>query len=218
MSRPLSTLALLALLTGCSAGPREGVAVGNPGQGMTVQTEPSAEVLRVNGSVDVSELRIVTCDGDAYAILRGVTISAVGRTELPLPADPLCSVEIDFAGPLRLDGELHDGRTFDLELQLDNLIVENDTPFMNRVPLLLVLGPGPWLTAEALGFDEASEAEIDPGDPLHDDLAGLVQTRSFLCEDRDDDGMREPGDRILAWGPDADDTDIPAEPGWQTAP
>lgn len=206
------------LLSACSATPREGVAVGNPGQGLTVQVERSAHVASVQGTLDIAELRALGCDGSTQALLRGVTISASGSTTLPLPADPICGVQLDLAAPVLLQGVFDDERTFELELDVDRVLVESSEPFMNRVALLLVLGPGPWLSPELLGESDDEHFAFGPANPAHDDVAALLADRSFVCEDRDDDGMREEGDRILAWGDDADAEDIPAAPGWQTAP
>ncbi len=204
----------LLLLAACSSGPREGIAVGNPGQGMTVQLEAGNDVTTVQGSLPMGKLTATTCSGVPH-VLTGLTTLEIGRNNLPLPPGELCELTLVPGGPLAAQGRSRRGGTFSIVLDVPEITVVSEGGFRTDVPVLLVLGPGPWLSAEALQIGEDEVRSVQPGDELHDLFADLVRHQSLLCEDLDGDERRESGDRILARGTDLQDTGMVPLSGWQ---
>lgn len=208
-----TSLFLLVLgAAACDGGTYEGIAVGNPGQGMTVQLENGADLAHVEGRMRLSELRTVSCEGAKTRLTGDAELTLKDATTLPVPLGPLCRVELELSEPIELWGTFDNGLAFDLTLDVPDIVVATDTAFTDVTPLLLLLGPGPWLTSTTVGA-RTMPVSVTPDHAMHDTYVAYIGRQSLLCEDHDDDGLREEGDSILARGDAWDDPDIP-EPGW----
>lgn len=204
-------LSLLLVLASCT-GVREGIAVGNPDKGVTVQLEPGDDVTSVEGAVHVREVHIVACEGATEVVPVDADTTALGQGPFPLPGERLCEVELVLDGPIELQGALTGGGRFSVTLDIPRIGVSSTVPFQADTPLLFLLGPGPWLTADTLDASPGASVTIAPGDPAHDMLASLVATQSVLCQDHDNDGRREANDKVVAYGSGYDDTGLPRVP------
>lgn len=192
-------LPLLAALVACAPGPREGVAVGNPGKGMTMRVSAAPDVADLTGSIELDALTAVGCDGRLLDLADQVVLSLAGDSRLLVPAGSYCGLRAELSGPVSLTGRTPSG-TFDLLLDVDRIDVAGSTAFeVDAHGLLLMLGPDGWLTTAALG--PGDDVRVEPGSARHDALAALIRERSLLCEDHDDDGRRDPDDRVVAAGP-----------------
>ncbi|MCB9681731.1 MAG: hypothetical protein H6733_09690 [Alphaproteobacteria bacterium] len=201
--RPLFAVvaASLSVLSGCYDGPREGIAVGNPGQGVTLRIQPQSDVTALSSMVHLAAVSAIGCDGSVTALYGPVAASAVGGTPLDLPGTTLCGLRLELAEPLVVEGSSADGTTFSLALDVDRVDVSATMGFTTTAhPLVFMLGPDGWLSAEALGLTGGGHVVLGADDAKLLPVAADVATKSELCLDLDGDGRLGQGDQIVARG------------------
>lgn len=188
---------LLLLLAACTESTLSGTAVGNLDATLRVLTPYDDDVTDLTGSLELTEARIVDCDGNASMFVAGVTISLTGESTLTLPAGSWCGLVLEPAAPAAWSGLSTDGYAFDLQLDLGVLAAGRTIAFDTTaaLPLIWQMGDKPWLRAKDIGADEA-DVQITPESEEHDDLA-LEARNPVLYRDGNHDDRPDPGEDDL---------------------
>lgn len=178
---------LVALLAGCVSG-RDGTAVGNPTM--------DAQLARVDGAVVETAMvetdRVVfsACDGTVTTANPGI-LDLVARDPVPMPASPLCGIDVVTARKLRIEGTTAAGREMRVEIDTAGIRITPVSSGIGPQHYVLEIGVPGWLNVA----DEDGDVEIDPNDDAHAGLLRAIETASGLFVDGDDDGAVSDGER-----------------------
>jgi hypothetical protein len=193
---------LLLLLAACSESTLSGTAVGNVDATLRVLTPFADDVTDLSGTLELTEARIVDCDGNASMFVAGVAISLTGESTLTLPAGSWCGLVLEPAAPATWSGTSTSGYAFDLQLDLGVLAASRAIPFdtTGTLPMNWQMGDKTWLRAQDFGADEGDVA-ITPASEEHDRLAEEARVAVIYRDDNNDDRP----------GPGEDDLDPPEQ-------
>ena len=188
---------LLLLLAACSESTLSGTAVGNVDATLRVLTPFADDVTDLTGSLELTEARIVDCDGNASMFVAGVTISLTGTSTLTLPSGSWCGLVLEPAAPATWSGLSTNGYAFDLQLDLGVLAAGRTIAFdtTGTLPLIWQMGDTTWLRAQDFGADDG-DVSITPASEEHDQLAEEARV-PLLYRDGNGDDRPDPGEDDL---------------------
>lgn len=185
--RPTWTL-VIALAMGCEARvPDHGTFVGNPGASLVALA--TAKSLAFT-DLELADGLIVPVDcagssGDSVPF-SGIDL----ETPLVLPAGEWCELGVVFGGDTRVLADGTSGGTLDMSLELVAFDLESVASVdLSADHWVLELATPGWLSAEALGVTDGTDAVIGPHDPQGEAAADLVRDTSSLFRDDDRDGV-----------------------------
>jgi hypothetical protein len=217
VTRHLAALIALASLTGCDieTGWPGGTGVGNPGS-TNLQTRKSDDVKLEQGASLLASLEVTRCPpADAEAAPVDRTVDLLDDGPFSLPGGEWCAVVARFDAPLAYAGrrdedededEDEDGPgTFELLLDVPEVTMAADGPFVDGGSFMLELGFEDWLAPDRIGgLEDGTHVVVDVSHPAHDSLAGSIASGSAILWDADDDGHISGDERKapFAAGPD----------------
>ena len=93
---------MILLLSLACTGPRQGIAVGNPGDGVAVVSKTAGLTLE-SGQAQLSSLDLIACDGSLTQVASGIGLPLDGSATLLLPGGSWCGLSMSFEQPIELD-------------------------------------------------------------------------------------------------------------------
>lgn len=171
-----------------------GTSVGNPtGLGATPAPGDALDFTEASALVDRVMWR--DCDG-VEELSSGLAVDLLAGDEVPQPASDYCELTLNFASEVRLEGVGDHGGRFRFHLDVRQVVLSFDGPVDRDAHdrLVELASPG-WVSEDALGIGDGSDTVVEPGDPEHDVLVGLVRNTSGLFGDLDADGVVDEDER-----------------------
>ncbi len=195
---------MILLLSLACTGPREGIAVGNPGDGVALVSK-SAGLTLDSAQAELASLDLIACDGTLTQVASGIGLPLDGSASLLLPGGSWCGLSMSFEGPVALDYSSTDA-TLSLRLDTQPEPAEGVEFLLDGGSYLMELGGADWLDAEALDLQPGEDRVIEPGDGDHDLLAGALDAWLRVGQDADGDQTLSANEATLA-SPEADEED-----------
>ena len=202
---------ILFLSLACT-GPREGIAVGNPGDGVAMVSR-SAGLALDRGDSQLSSLDLIACDGSLTQVASGIGLPLDGSASLLLPGGSWCGLSMSFEQPIELD---YSSGTSTLHLSLDVQPepAEGAAFELDGGVYLMELGGPDWLAEQAAALQPGEALEIGPGDAEHDALAQALDQWLRVGQDSDGDNTLSASEATTeSAGASEDDDDDDEEEG-----
>lgn len=176
---------MILLLSLACTGPRQGIAVGNPGDGVAVVSKTAGLTLD-SGQAQLSSLDLIDCEGGLTQVASGIGLPLDGSATLLLPGGSWCGLSMSFEQPIELDYS-SDSATLHLSLDVQPEPAEGAAFDLDGGVYLMELGGSEWLADQAAALEGGDAIEIVPGDAEHDALASTLDQWLRVGQDADGD-------------------------------
>ncbi|MFT5582901.1 MAG: hypothetical protein ACI9VR_000478 [Cognaticolwellia sp.] len=176
---------MILLLSLACTGPRQGIAVGNPGDGVAVVSKTGGLTLN-SAQAQLSSLDLIACDGTLTQVASGIGLPLDGSATLLLPGGSWCGLSMSFEQPIELDYS-SDSANLYLSLDTQPEPAEGAAFALDGGVYLMELGGPEWLAEQAAALLPGEDVEIGPGDVEHDVLAATLDQWLRVGQDADGD-------------------------------
>lgn len=194
---------MILLLSLACLGPRDGTAVGNPGDAGMVGSDEGGRMAWHWGSVR-AKAAVAEQRGEKAGLFLGSEMDLLGELNPMMRLSPGRYEGLYlYIDRLTLVGHSDQGVLVDIEVQPSRLCVEGDFGVVEDDALLLRFPLDRVVDVDALHATGLQELVIRPGDPEAEALAMELELLPELWRDLDRDGQVSDGDRLIEtnWGP-----------------